>query len=291
MAQKRMFSMKIVDSDAFLEMPLSTQCLYFHLNMRADDDGFVGNPRKIMRLINSSEDDLKVLIAKRFVLPFDNSVMVIKHWLIHNTIQSDRYKPTVYADEKQQLFVKANKAYTLTPQETPQLPEKTEENEQEKVEKDDVSKMETKCFQNGITDIDLDIGRDLVLGKELNTTNTTPTESILLVKGSTAVSKIKEHLRKNCHLNFYLNRLNEDVKSNPKLQIHCDAFNTVLEALYSPLNESDVKAVLQLTEDKLIKLVDKFISQFAGRTEIENARGYVWTSVYNAIKENNDNGN
>lgn len=131
---------------------------------------------------------------------------------------------------------------------------------------------------------------------------TTPRESILLVKGAreddvtdtkraTWISKINEHLRKNCHLNFFLNRLNEDVKTNPKAQININAFNTVLEVLYSPSNESDVKAVLQLTENKFIKLIDKFISQFAGRTEIENARGYVWTSVYNAIKENDDNGN
>ena len=86
MANKRMFNIKIVDSDAFLDMPLSTQCLYFHLNMRADDDGFVGNPKRIQRLIGASDDDLKLLIVKKFILTFENGVIVIKHWRIHNKI-------------------------------------------------------------------------------------------------------------------------------------------------------------------------------------------------------------
>ena len=113
MANKRMFNIKIVDSDAFLDMPLSTQCLYFYLNMRADDDGFIGNPKKIMRMVGCSEDDLKLLIAKRFVLTFENGVIVIKHWKMHNCIQTDRYTPTVYIDEKNMLFIKQNKSYTI----------------------------------------------------------------------------------------------------------------------------------------------------------------------------------
>ena len=110
--------MKIVDSDAFLEMPLSTQCLYFHLNMRADDDGFVGNSKKIMRMIGANEDDLKILLAKRFLIYFEDSVVVIKHWWIHNTLSKDRYSETTYIDDKAQLYVKENKAYTLNPSPT-----------------------------------------------------------------------------------------------------------------------------------------------------------------------------
>ena len=138
MANKRMFTMKIVDSDAFLEMPLSTQCLYFHLNMRADDDGFIGNPKRICKLIGCNDDDLKLLIAKRFVLVFDNGVIVIKHWRMHNTIQKDRYVPTTYSDELKQLGIKDNKSYTLSP-------------------------METKCIQNVSADIDInkDINKDI----------------------------------------------------------------------------------------------------------------------------------
>ena len=128
MAQKRMFTMKIVDSDAFLDMPLSTQCLYFHLNMRADDDGFVGNPKRIQRTIGATDDDLKLLIAKRFVLVFENGVIVIKHWRMHNTLQSDRYTPTAYVDEKSMLGMKPNKAYTLKGGEKPpELPEDAKE--------------------------------------------------------------------------------------------------------------------------------------------------------------------
>lgn len=112
MAKKRMFSIAIVDTDAFLDMPLSTQALYFHLNMRADDDGFVGNPKRIQSFIGASEDDLKLLIAKRFILVFENGVIVIKHWRMHNTLRKDRYTPTNYLDELHSLGIKENKAYT-----------------------------------------------------------------------------------------------------------------------------------------------------------------------------------
>ena len=108
-----MFAKTIIDSDAFLDMPLSTQSLYFHLSMRADDDGFINNPRKIQRMIGGSDDDLKLLIAKNFIIPFESGIVVIKHWKIHNYIRNDRYKETVYQEELAQLETKDNKAYTL----------------------------------------------------------------------------------------------------------------------------------------------------------------------------------
>ena len=108
-----MFAKTIIDSDAFLDMPLSSQALYFHLSMRADDDGFINNPKKIQRMVGSSEDDLKLLIAKRFIIAFESGVIVIKHWKIHNYIQKDRYKPTMYQDEKSMLIDKNNKSYTV----------------------------------------------------------------------------------------------------------------------------------------------------------------------------------
>lgn len=108
-----MFSLHIVDTDAFLDMPSSAQLLYFHLCMRADDEGFVGNPKKIMRVTGASDDDYRILIAKRFVIVFESAVMVIKHWLIHNTIRMDRFGGTTYQDERARLDVKENKAYTL----------------------------------------------------------------------------------------------------------------------------------------------------------------------------------
>ena len=114
MKQKRAFTMKIVDSDAFLDMPLSTQALYFHLVMRADDDGFIGNPKRIMRIIGCHDDDLKMLILKRFVLTFDDGVIVIKHWRMHNCISGGRYHETQYTDDKASLLLKENQSYSKT---------------------------------------------------------------------------------------------------------------------------------------------------------------------------------
>lgn len=116
MAERRMFALKIVDSDAFLDMPDSAQNLYFHLAMRADDDGFISNPRKVMRMIGANEDNLKILLAKRFLLTFDTGIVVIKHWRLHNYIAKDRYTETIYKEEKDKLFVKANGAYTDHPE-------------------------------------------------------------------------------------------------------------------------------------------------------------------------------
>ena len=112
MAERRMFAKTIIDSDAFLDMPLSAQALYFHLSMRADDDGFINNPKKIQRMVGASDDDCKLLLLKRFVIAFESGVVVIKHWKIHNYIRNDRYKPTIYQEEKRLLAEKDNKAYT-----------------------------------------------------------------------------------------------------------------------------------------------------------------------------------
>lgn len=133
MAERRMFAKKITESDAFLDMPSSTQMLYFHLSMNADDDGFVNNPKKIQRMCGASDDDFKLLLAKSFVLLFESGVIVIKHWKMHNYIQADRYRPTDYVEEKSMLGLKKNKAYTL-----------------------DVNKMDTKCIQ------DVSVGKDSI---------------------------------------------------------------------------------------------------------------------------------
>lgn len=159
MAEKRMLTMKICDSDAFLDMPQSTQNLYFHLNLRADDDGFIGNPKRIQKLINASEDDLKLLLLKRFIIAFDSGVIVIKHWRMHNTIQADRYKQTAYQDELNLLMLKPNKSYKL------------------KSELEDKKPMDTKCFQNVSTvlglglDLESDLGLDLELDLKKNDSN------------------------------------------------------------------------------------------------------------------------
>lgn len=113
MAQRRMFNKKITETDLFLDMPMSAQCLYFHLNMSADDDGFIGNVKTVKRMIGASDDDLKLLMAKEFIIPFESGVVVIKDWKIHNYIRSDRYAETVYLDEKKQLSVSDNGRYAI----------------------------------------------------------------------------------------------------------------------------------------------------------------------------------
>lgn len=113
MAEKRMFSKKIIDTDWFMDMPASTQNLYFHLSMRADDDGFVASPKRIIKLIGASEDDYKVLVIKKFVIPFDSGICVIKDWRINNYLRNDRYTETIYKQEKNNLIVNENGEYEL----------------------------------------------------------------------------------------------------------------------------------------------------------------------------------
>ena len=149
MANKRMFSKEITDSDAFIDMPLSSQALYFHLGMTADDDGFINNPKRIQRSIGASNDDMTLLFAKGFVIPFESGIVVIKHWRINNTIQKDRYHPTKYQEEYALLSEKTNKAYTLT-NSYPEL---------------GVSSMDTECIQD-VSNLDTQIRLDKVrLGK------------------------------------------------------------------------------------------------------------------------------
>ena len=194
MAKKRMFSLSVIDSDAFTDMPLSAQALYFHLCMRADDDGFIGNPKRIRGMIGASDDDLKLLIAKRFLLTFENGVIVIKHWRMHNTLQKDRYTPTDYLDERNMLLIKENKAYSFEEGEPVRsiteakrkqhgnnlLPVvetecyRTVDNMEANCNQD-VTTTESECFQNGNADKDKiksskdkDIDSDIDKGGSLN---------------------------------------------------------------------------------------------------------------------------
>lgn len=157
MAKKRMFNNSVLDTDAFLDLPLSTQALYFHLNLRADDDGFISNPKRIQQYIGASEDDLKLLVLKSFVIAFDDGVIVIKHWRMHNTIRNDRYQPTNFQEDLALLGIKENKAYTLN-----------------------VSKVETECIPNGnqmetkcIPNVSPDIGLDLDIDKDIRVSKDT----------------------------------------------------------------------------------------------------------------------
>lgn len=127
MAERRMIAKSIIKSDLFLDMPATTQNLYFYMLLEADDDGFINSPKSIMRVIGAKDDDIKVLISKQFIIPFESGVLVIKHWKIHNYIQKDRYRPSLLP-EKALLSVTANKEYVE--------------------DLGDVSNMDTKCIQN-----------------------------------------------------------------------------------------------------------------------------------------------
>lgn len=132
MAQRRMFSKKKTESDQFLDMSLSAQCLYFHINMAADDEGFVGNVKTIKRMIGASDDDLKELIGKELLIPFKTGVVAIRDWKIHNYIQKDRYSSTFYSYEKAMLATAPNKQYQIKKENCIQ----------------NVSEVYTECIQN-----------------------------------------------------------------------------------------------------------------------------------------------
>lgn len=169
MANKRMFNIKIVDSDAFLDMPLTAQCLYFHLNMRADDDGFVGNPKRVQRIIGASDDDMRLLIAKRFVLTFDDGVIVIKHWRMHNTLSTNRYKETTYIDQKRELLLKENNAYSFNsgvPLDDSKMIEKSSRLSQKQI--DATLTRQRRTIDATLTDTGLELGLELDKGLDLD---------------------------------------------------------------------------------------------------------------------------
>ena len=142
-----MFTKKITESDAFLDMPLSAQCLYFHLSMNADDEGFINSPKKIMRMIGAHDDDYNILVLKRFIIKFDTGVVVIKHWRINNYLQKDRCKETIFQEEKSMLGIKTNKAYTLNFSD-PSTKMLSEKSQNEPLRIQDVSSSDTDCIHD-----------------------------------------------------------------------------------------------------------------------------------------------
>lgn len=156
MAQRRMFTKEITTSDAFVDMPASSQLLYFHLGMEADDEGFIGNARMLSRAYGTSTDDLRLLIAKGFIIAFDSGVTVVKDWNLNNKIRKDRSKPTIYLEEKNQLVLDTTGAYQHVNQLATNWQPKTAEN----VDISDDNQMSTKCQPN------VRIGKDR-LGKDM----------------------------------------------------------------------------------------------------------------------------
>ena len=166
MAERRMFSKTVIDSDSFLDLPLSTQALYFHLSMRADDDGFLNNCKRIMRLVGANQNDYDLLLAKQYIIQFEDGICVIRHWRTHNYIQSDRYHETCFKAEKAMLYVEDSKAYTL------------EETDKKLVKNKVVNTMYTPCIQNVSSGKDR-LGKDR-LGKDSIDNNNTVSISLSL---------------------------------------------------------------------------------------------------------------
>lgn len=176
MAERRMFAKSIVLSDAFLDMPLSARCLYFTLGMLADDDGFIGSPKAIMRQCGASQDDMAVLLQKRFVLAFESGVIVIKHWRMNNYLQKDRHKDTTYLEELATLDIDNKGAYT------------------------EKSPMYTDCIQNVYKlDTQVSIGKDSIdkisLDKDNNLPSQPKTDGLKSSKDINTVSELKRFLR------------------------------------------------------------------------------------------------
>jgi len=166
MADRRMFHKHVIDSDNFLDMPASSQALYFHLAMRADDEGFVGNPKKIQKMIGANDDDAKILLSKEFLKIFKSGVVVVSHWKIHNNVRKDRLKKTIYQDEKNELTLDENNVYISSEKEELKTIENNKEEEENNEEID--NQMTTKC-QHRLDYVRLDYIRDKQLLQYINT--------------------------------------------------------------------------------------------------------------------------
>lgn len=251
-----MFTMKIVDSDAFLDMPLSAQCLYFHLNMRADDDGFIGNPKKIMRMIGSCEDDFKLLLAKKFLIIFENNVVVIKHWWMHNTLSKDRYHETSYTDEKQQLKLKDNKSYTLEVEGIPL--KKCEQN---------VNKLLTNCEHPVNSDKDIDKDIELVKDSEINIS---PEENKKVIKPEVELRNLwNDNYKKLFGKKPDSAILNQDAKRSYWSKITRQIQNK-LKADISNFNELKM-AIIYATQESWILEADYSLSAILSDSNIANS--------------------
>lgn len=163
MAQRRMLSRQITETDLFMEMPLTAQALYLHLVMNADDDGFIGNTKMLLRTVGASPDDFKILLAKQFIIEFDDGITVIRDWRVHNYIQKDRYKKTMYSKNLSELSVTENGSYELLTSNKP-------------LHINVVEPMDTECIQNGYSlDTQVRLGKDrLVKDKDIMSGKKTP---------------------------------------------------------------------------------------------------------------------
>lgn len=206
MAQKRMFDKIITNDDNFLEMPNSTQALYFHLSMNADDDGFVNNWKSIMKITGTKEDDLKILISKSYLIPFDSGILVIKHWRINNYLRGDRYRPTQFQKEFNMLENHENKAYQLKSEwSTIGIP--LVNPDKIRIDKNRIEKNREE--ENSIEDTKMSLKTDKIDKMSLKTDNLSSNDSLAIASPTPTENK-KEVFNK------FLNIYNEECTNLPK---------------------------------------------------------------------------
>ncbi len=310
---RRLLTDAIVNADEFITMPASAQGLYLQLMFAADDDGFVKNPRTIARMSNASDDDLQVLLTRRYLLPFDHGVVLIKHWRMHNIRKLDRYTPTVYVDEYNSLFVKTNGAYTQNAEEgvsckglTMWVPTSLDTGTAiEQSRNQHRAMVEPQSNNDGIN-----IANN---GTSINDTGTTIDPKILIEKKT--LYKVSNYKRDKSlqQLDGWLD-IEKDIScsntpSDPKsanalsfLQTNCnlekyrehiekclperkDLFEEYVKVLLTPKTKRNEKDLLSLDEDKFVSIFNCLWNL----DEIDNMANYVWMSVHNYVKEETTN--
>lgn len=253
MAEKRMFSNQIIDSDAFLDMPATSQNLYFHLAMRADDEGFINSPKKIMRSIGANENDFDVLVAKGFLIGFESKIYVIKHWWVHNYIRQDRVKSTNYTQEKAMLSVKENGVYTLCQSSVSQVSDKSqasiEEIRLDKSSLEEISIEEDNMSSKGLISLCVDVV--LYLNQKANTNFRTgikktnsfiearKKEGFTLEDFKTVIDKKTAQWKNDKKMCAYLrpetlfgNKFESYLNENVKASVNCWADDEVIDASF-----------------------------------------------------------
>lgn len=277
MAERRMFSKQIVESDAFYDMPSDSQALYIHLCMNADDDGFVNNPQKIRRTMGASEDSLKILIAKRFVFAFETGIMVVKHWRMQNALRKDRYKPTEYTEEKGLLYMKPNGNYTFDEKQGVPLLSVTAFQEQNGDEIIPEKGLATKWQPNGNQRLpQYSIGKDSIeegnmvvggkLNNNINTTHARVCTDVRVREGITV-----EQFEQELGCNGWERYPNGDV------------YAKVRDTLVTLINDGDVS--LWEISRELVGEIQESMFKGRERREITDLRSYILSIIHRKRKE------
>lgn len=243
-----MFAKTIIDSDLFLDMPMSTQLLYFHLAMRADDDGFINSPKKVQRIVGCSDDDIRILISKQFIIPFESGVVVIKHWRIHNYLRSDRYNPSL-RPEKDLLVTDENKVYQLT------------------------AECQTTGIPNGTPTVDTDKNRIDKISEDKNN-NMSDKSDRMRSKHKEEYEKIISYLNQKANTNYKVSAKETQKFINARLSegYTTDDFFTVIDKKCAEWLNTDMEKYLR-PQTLFSNKFESYLNQKAGRKR-DNSDGF-----------------